>query len=281
MKTTGAPAERTAHTVAKVLGYELDELERWNCCGTVFQLTDDSIMQHTASVRNLVRAQDAGHDYITTLCAICYNTLRRVGDLYNTDVDKRERLTAFMDEEEEYKGGVEAHHFLELLDSEKAIEKLKKAVKKPLNGLKIMAYYGCLLLRPEEYAIDDKENPQLMENVIEAIGGNPVYSPYRTECCGSYETVNKPEFVAERAFQIISDARKRGARAIITACPLCQFNLDARQHNIKELYSEFHTIPILYFTQLLHLALGGDPGIAGLDEHYVNPEPLLEETGII
>jgi len=281
MKTTGAPAERTAHTVAKALGYELDELEKWNCCGTVFQLADDSIMQHVASVRNLIRAQDTGHNEITTLCAICYNTLRRVGELYNSDADKRERLTAFTDEEEDYQGGVRPRHFLELLDDNGALETLAKKVKRPLKGLKVMPYYGCLLLRPKELALDDKEHPQLMEKVLKTVGAEPVESPYRTECCGSYETVDRPEFVAERTYQIISDARQRGAQMIITACPLCQFNLDSRQRDVDELYTGFQKMPVMYFTQLLHIALGGSKKDVGFKEHYVNPRPVLKENEVI
>ena len=276
MKTTCAAAEQTAHTVADAVGYELDELEYWNCCGTVFQLTDDSIMQHVGSMRNLVRAEQAGHDRLTTLCSICYNTMRRVGDLYNSDRDKRERLTAFMDDEEEYSGKVEMTHFLSLLDSEEALEKLKSAVEISFEELKVMGYYGCLLLRPEELALADRENPQLLERIIRVTGAEPVEAPFRTECCGSYKTVDSPDFVAERTYQILSDAANRDADLVITACPLCQFNLDDRQREVEEAYAAFKTLPVVYFTQFLHIALGGDPEKAGFDDHYADPSPVFE-----
>jgi heterodisulfide reductase subunit B len=289
MKTTGASAEKTAHTVANAIGYELDELKKWNCCGTVFQLTDDAIMHHVGSIRNLIHTQEQGYDELTTLCAICYNTVKRVDMLYKKDPDKNERLKAFIDNEKAYKGGIEEaynggvsiKHFLELLKTDEAIEALKSAVKKPLTGLKVMPYYGCLLLRPEGLEIDDRENPSLMEKILRAAGAEPVQSPYRIECCGSFETVEKPEFVAERTYQIVGDSRKRGAQVIITACPLCQFNLDARQKDVEGLYRGFQKIPVLYFTQLLHIALGGEPDEAGFGEHYVDPRPALASAGLL
>lgn len=280
MKTTGAGAEKTAHTVANAIGIELDELKRWNCCGTVFQLTDDAIMHHVGSIRNLIRAQDQGYDEMTTLCAICYNTIKQVDALYANDTDKRDRLTAFMDEEEKYRGTVKIKHFLEFFKDESNLEKLSGSVKKPLAGLKVMPYYGCLLLRPEKMAIDDRENPSLMEKILKAVGAEPIESPYRIECCGSYETVENPSLVVQRTYSIVSDSKKRGAQMIITACPLCQFNLDARQKDVMSSFAGYAPIPVLYFTQLLHIALGGDPALAGFEEHCIDPKQILSGLGV-
>jgi len=281
MKTTGANAEKTAHTVAAAIGIELDELEKWNCCGTVFQLTDDAIMHHVGSIRNLIHTQEQGYDELTTLCAICYNTVKRVDALYAKNTEKRERLTAFLDEVEKYRGSVKVKHFLEFFKDDGNLEKLSGSVKKPLAGLKVMPYYGCLLLRPEEMAIDDRENPSLMEEILKAVGAEPIESPYRIECCGSYETVENPALVAQRTDNIVSDSKKRGAQMIITACPLCQFNLDSRQRDVASAFAGFSPIPVLYFTQLLHIALGGDPALAGFAEHSIDPTPILSSLNII
>jgi len=153
-------------------------------------------------------------------------------------------------------------------------------VKKPLKGLKIAPYYGCNLLRPREVGIDNPEAPTIMEEFVKALGAEVVDNPLKSLCCGSYHTVDNKEIVAERAYAIINAARKAGADMMITACPLCAFNLDDRQELTKKLHPEFKTMPVLYFTQIMAFALGLEDK-AGLEENYVDARPLLRERGLL
>jgi len=275
LKSTAKNFEDTTVAVSDALGIELLELERWNCCGTVYCLASDDLMHQLAPVRNLIRVQEMGFDRVTTLCSMCYNTLEQANQLVKEDSEKLEKMNSFMDQEEDYKGGVTVTHYLTLLKEEIGFENLP--VKTPLKGLTVVPYYGCLLLRPEEVSIDNPENPTIMAELLEALGACVVDHPYKLECCGSYHTVDHKDVVCEKTYSILSSAQKRGAEAVVLSCPLCEFNLDFRQ---KDLEKELAPVPVLYFSQLLALSLGLD-GNLGFDQHYVNPEPLLKKKGLL
>ncbi len=233
------------------LGYEVQELPRWNCCGTVYALAQDDLMRHVAPVRNLIRVQEAGEDKLLTLCAMCYNTLSRSTHFVQNPENLR-RLNAFMDEEEDYAGGVRVLHLLELL-SGIGPANLAKAVKRDLSALRIGAYYGCTLLRPREVAVDDPEKPEIMEKILAALGATPVAFPERVECCGAYLTVTKPEAVRLRVGSILLSAAQNGAELLVTACPLCHFNLRER----RPLGAP--KLPVFYVGEVLAWALGAKP----------------------
>jgi heterodisulfide reductase subunit B len=197
------------------------------------------------------------------------------------DADKRDRINNFLDEERDYDGNVSVLHILEFLRDEVGFDKIKDKVKRPLDRLKLSPYYGCLLLRPEGIGIDDIEAPRVMEDLIEALGGEAIESPFKIECCGSYHTVDDIEPVVERTKMIIDDSSTRGAEAIVVGCPLCFFNLDYRQKNVEMKNRGFTRIPVLYFTQLLAIALGLGDEICEFDLNYVDPRPLLEKKELI
>jgi heterodisulfide reductase subunit B len=197
--------------------------------------------------------QEKGEKKVTTLCSICYNTLKQANLMVHNDQDKLAKMNAFMDEEEDYKGEVEVIHPLEI--TREKIGEIKERVKKPLN-MKIASYYGCLLLRPKEIAIDNYEGPKILEDLVEALGGEAVDFPYKNECCGSYNVVDKEEAIIERTYRIISSAKKNGAHAIIVSCPLCYFNLKDIGEKVMKAYPEFSTLPIYYFTELMADAFG-------------------------
>jgi heterodisulfide reductase subunit B len=138
-----------------------------------------------------------------------------------------------------------------------------------------------MLVRPKEVGLDDVENPTVLENLISTLGGDPVDFPYKTECCGAYQTVDKTDIIAERTNQIISSAKNRGADVMVVSCPLCAFNLDHRQKQTVQIYQDFKGIPILYFTQLLAIALNCPEHTLRLDLHYFDPKPILKEKGLI
>jgi heterodisulfide reductase subunit B len=249
------PLEVSALNVAKALDIEIKELPNWYCCGTFYSLAKDDLIKQLAPIRNLIKAQVLGYKQVMTLCSVCYNTLAQANLLVKKEKEKLEKINQFMSEEQDYMGEVDVKHFLTIL-KEVGFEKIKESVKKNLCGLKIACYYGCLLLRPKEVGIDDCEQPTILEELIEALGGKPVYFPYQTECCGSYHTVIKTEVVARRVYRILENARENEAKIVVTSCPLCYFNLKDRQKDIKKIYPDFKEIAVMYFTEIIAQALG-------------------------
>jgi len=281
LKTTALGLETSALAAAAALGLKLVELDRWNCCGTVHSLATDNIMNNLAAARNLVRTRESGYDRFVTLCSICYNTQKSVNQIFNEDREKKEKINAFMYEEPDYEGDVEVLHLLELIRDDVGFDQVKAKVVKPLSSLKVDPYYGCLLLRPKAIALDSQENPSIMENLLGATGAVVVDDPYKSECCGTYHTVSNVDIVVEHAHRIINSARQRGADAIATTCPLCQFNLDRRQKDVGEKFPGFKSLPSFYFTQLLCIALGLGEEPCNFDLHYVDPRPLLREKSLL
>jgi heterodisulfide reductase subunit B len=169
---------------------------------------------------------------------------------------------------------------LEFLKDEVGFENLAKKVVKPLKKLKIASYYGCLLVRPKEIGFDDMENPTVLEDLMTALGADSVDFPFKTECCGAYQTVDKPGIIADRTNQILTSARDQGAETVVVSCPLCAFNLDQRQKQTAEKYPEFKHIPVLYFTQPLAIALGCTEETLRFDLNFIDPKPILKEKGL-
>ena len=270
--------DSTARDVMKAYGIELVELDRWNCCGTFYGLADDNLSSQLAPIRNMIRTKEEGFSDITTTCSMCFNTLKRANLLFKEDEEKAQRLNDFMYEEENYEGDVNVWHLLETIRDKIGIDKLAEKIVNPLKGLKIAPYYGCTLVRPDEVKIDpNPEKPTILSDLIFALGAEAVEDPYMTECCGSYLTVKDKHLVVDRTNRIIGSMTKREADIILVSCPLCQFNLDRRQKEARELNSSLPEIPIVYFTQLMALALGMDHKKLGFNEHYVDPTPVLKK----
>lgn len=287
LKTSAKNLEDSALAAAKVLGIELIELPRWNCCGTVFSLTADDLIHHLAPIRNLIRVQEMNktglvknEHRLVTLCPMCYNTLKMSNIRVKENKDDLEKINNLMYREEDYNGSVEVVHFLKIL-KDAGFEKVKMQVKKPLKDLKIAPYYGCMVLRPKEIAIDDPENPVIQTEFLSALGTEAVDNPYKKVCCGSYQTVRDKYVVADLAYDILTHAQRAGAEAITTCCPLCAFNLDNRQKEVKERHPDFKEIPVFYFTQLMAVAFGLDKKYCRFDLNYVDPQPLLEKKGLL
>jgi len=284
LKTTAKGFEVSALSSASCLGIELIELPNWNCCGTVHPLSTDDVMHHLAPIRNLLRAQEVDYDLflesegkLVTFCSLCFNTLKRSGILIQQDTEKRTIITNFLEKKE--KPQFEVINFLEIL-RDIGYDTIKSAVKKPLKGFKILPYYGCMLLRPKEIGIDDPENPQVMENLLTALGAEIVDSPYKTKCCGSYHTVANKKLAMKLSHKILNDSEKNGANALATSCPLCAYNLDNLQREITQAHPSFHEIPIFYYTQLMALSFDLNDKSLGFDSNYADPKPLLKKLGL-
>lgn len=282
LKNYGKNFEDAALCALKRLEVEVEELKRWNCCGTVFSLSSDDLIHHVAPVRNLIRSKELGTDKLMTMCAMCFNTLKRSNERVRNNQEDLDIINDLMYREEiKYEGDVEVVHLLEVLKNDITFEKIAPRVQKPLQNLKVANYYGCYLVRPADIGFDDPENPTILEDLSTVLGATPIDFPYKVECCGAYQTVDKPEVVADRTNQILTSARSRGADLVAVSCPLCAFNLDHRQKETLALYPEFKSIPVVYFTQLLAIALGCPEESLRLDLHYIDPKPVLREKGFM
>ena len=248
LKNKAQDLDRWARLSAEALGVHLEELETWQCCGGAYSMGKDEIASKLASVRALEAAKEKGQDLVT-LCSACHNVLKQANDAMANDADFSFRANNYMALETPYKGETKVIHYLELLRDVVGFDNLKKAVKNPLKGKKIAAYYGCLLLRPSGVmAFDDPENPQIIEDFIRAIGATPVIYSQRNECCGGYMAMEDEGYARRRVERILASAAEAGADEIITACPLCMYNLAHNAGDTK--------LPVKYFTELLYQALG-------------------------
>jgi heterodisulfide reductase subunit B len=237
-----------ARKCAVALGFELEELTDWQCCGGVYPLGSDEIASKLPSVRALNDAKQKGQDLVA-VCSACYHVLKRVNDDMANVSDIQTRANNYMALEEPYKGETTVLHFLEVLRDRVGFDELKKKVTNPLTGRKIGAYYGCLLLRPSKVmAMDDPESPTIIEDFIRAIGAEPVVYGMRNECCGGYVTLENKGEAQRRSNIVLESAKAKGADTVVTACPLCLYNLKKN--------GGCDDVNVVYFTELLAEALG-------------------------
>ena len=237
--------DRWARESAKALGFELEELETWQCCGGVYPLGQDEIASKLPAVRALNDAKEKGQDLVA-VCSACYHVLKRVNDDMANVADIQTRANNYMQLDAPYMGETKVLHFLEVLRDRVGFDALKEKVVKPLTGRKIGAYYGCLLLRPSNVlAFDDPENPTILEDFIRALGAEPVKYARRNECCGGYISLKDKPLAENLCEKITENAASFGAECLVTACPLCRYNLNKADK-----------LPVVYFTELLAEALG-------------------------
>lgn len=282
LKANASHFEDSARIALEKLDYYLEEMKDWVCCGTVFSMTSDDLMLQLSSIRNLLRAEKQDLKELVTLCSMCYNTLKQSKDFVESNPANLEKVNNFMYmEQTEYKGKVEILHLLTLIRDSIRFENISLKVTNPLKSLKIGAYYGCLLVRPQKFAIDDFEAPSIMEDLIQSLGAEAVDFQFKLECCGAYQTLTKKDISVKRAHEILDSAQRAGSEAIITSCPLCAYNLDFLQKDIEKEFFNFPKIPVFYFTELMAVALGAGWKSAWTKMHDVDPEPLLKKKQLI
>ena len=246
LKTKAKELDDTARLAAKALGVEMEEIENWQCCGAVYPMGTDEIATKLSAVRALDYAKRNGGKLLT-LCSACHNVIKRTNEDMRANEDIATRANNYLKLEDSYRGETQVIHYLEMLKNEIGFDNIKKAVVNPIKR-KIGAYYGCLLLRPSGVmAFDNPENPTIIEDFIRAIGGTPVVYPFRNECCGAYVSLKNTELPKKKSQKVLASAKEKGAEEVITACPLCLYNLQANGGDI---------LPVKYFTELLAEALG-------------------------
>ena len=225
LKNKARDLDAYARASAEALGFEMEEIEDWQCCGGVYPLGSDEIATKLASIRALQAAKEKGQELIT-VCSACHHVLKRVNDDMKHVEDIQTRANNYLKLEEPYKGETNVLHYLEVLRDRVGFDAIKEKVTHPLTGKKIGAYYGCLLLRPGKVLeFDNPENPKIMEDFIRALGAEPVIYPYRNECCGGYISLKEKEMSKNMCNKIVESADGFGADMLITACPLCMYNL--------------------------------------------------------
>ena len=248
LKTKGKDLDRYARLSAEALGFTLEELADWQCCGAVYPMAKDEIATKLSAVRALANARDLGQDLVT-LCSACHNVIKQTNHAMATDADIALRANNYLGLETPYNGETAVLHFLEVLRDRVGFDKIREKVVNPLTGRKIAAYYGCLLLRPGKVMrFDDPENPRILEDFIRALGAEPVTWALRNECCGAYVTVEDKAQAEKRSNRVMENAAVNGADTVITACPLCLYNLKKNGGH--------DDLPVVYFTELLAEALG-------------------------
>ena len=246
LKNKARDLDAYAYRSAEVLGVTLEEIENWQCCGGVFTTANNEVATKLSSVRALKYASDREQPLVT-VCSACHNVIKQTNHAMQNDKAFADKVNRYMSEGNGYHGEAEVYHYLEMLRDLVGFDKVKEKVVNSLKGKKIAAYYGCLLLRPNKVMhMDDPENPTIIEDLIRALGADAVVYARRNECCGGYISVESPESAKKNSNAIIENAKAAGAQMIITACPLCKYNLEKNGADI----------PVVYFTELLAEALG-------------------------
>ena len=259
LKTKARQLDAYARASALALGITLEEIEDWQCCGGVYPLGSDEIAAKLSSVRALQAAEEKKQELVT-VCSACHHVLKRVNDDMARVPEIRDKVNRYQADQKDYAGEAKVLHFLELLRDRIGFDQLREKTAKPLTGRKIGAYYGCLLLRPAGIlAFDDPENPRIMEDFIRALGASPVIYPYRNECCGGYISLKEKDLSGAMTDRIMESAAYMGAEELITACPLCRYNLmhqgGGRSCGLPDGKAEKPTLPVRYFTEVLAEAL--------------------------
>jgi len=247
LRTKAKDLDTYARSSAEALGIALEEPADWQCCGGAYTTAKDEIATKLSAVRTLNSAKIQNRPLIT-VCSACHNVIKQTNYDIANDEEMAAKVNNYLKLDEPYNGETTVYHYLEMLRDVVGFDNLAQKVVNPFTGKKIAAYYGCLLLRPSKaLAMDDPENPTIMEDFIKAIGGTPVIYAQRNECCGGYITLEDKAQAAKRSGSVMKSAQDHGADMIITACPLCLYNL--KKNSGSEL-------PVYYFTELLAQALG-------------------------
>ena len=273
------PYATSIEAVSRVLDLDLDELQDWNCCGATAGINVNDILSFSMAGRDLALAQQQGGDLVTP-CNGCYNILRKANDHYLKYPEIREKVNeALAAGNLSYDGSVHVRHLLDVMVNDVGLDAIREASTRPLEGLKVAPYYGCQLTRPSN-GFDDPESPQSLDRLLEAIGAEPTDFPLKARCCGAMLAGTQPELALRLLHKLLASAQSSGAQCIATICPLCHDNLEFFQGNVNKAYGTNFKIPIVFFTQLMGLAMGVPPRELGLDRSLVPTRQLVEATTI-
>ncbi len=274
--TTNKAYDTSTRSVAGALGMDLEELDDWNCCGATAYMAIHEKKSFLLCARNLALAERLGKDLVT-VCNGCYLIMRKTSKYMAENPELNDEIQkALAAGGMSYNNTVNVRHFLDVIVNDIGQEDVKEAVTRPLKGLKIAPYYGCQISRPFG-EIDDPEDPQMLDKLIDWLGGEAVPFPLKAKCCGGMMMTTQPEIGQELSGKILKHARRTKADCIITACPLCQINLEAYQKQIGKISGSDCEIPVLYFTQLMGVALGLNDNELAISDSITDVKGMLLE----
>ena len=258
--------------VCERLNIELAEMEDWSCCGTVHATSVDRLLALALAARNLAIAEAAGLE-IAAPCSGCYKNLRTADEALKGDAELKAKVNASLPRQ--FKGSTVVKHPLYIILEDIGLDTLAD-VPRPLHELRVAPYYGCVLTRPAAlHPVDDPEDPQGLDRLLQTLGAEVVPYPAKTKCCGGAVLVSHTDVALDLTGKLLKQAKEAGAQCLAVACPMCQMLLDAYQSQVERRLGEQLDLPVLYFTQLMGLALGIDEGQLGLGRLIVSPAKAL------
>ena len=277
--STGISYEISTQYMARSIGLELYEIPDWNCCGGSTAHLINRDLGYALPARSLAISEDElpGHDILAP-CAACYEHLNLTAHHVRESEENRTRIEYLIDRP--YRAQSQVLSLLQAIHENEDIQRaIQDKLVQSLNGMKVACYYGCVLIRPVEVAgFDDAENPQSMDTLMEKIGAHPIDWAFKTECCGASLQVSEPDAGRPLVEKILRNASENGAQAIVSACPMCQLNVDMRQKEVNKLYGSDYHIPVYYFTELISMCLGASPHEVGIDKHYLPACDALQKA---
>lgn len=280
LHATGIEFHLSTLAVAEKLGLNLVEPEGWVCCGTSPAHNTDHYRAMKLPMQTLAIADEMGQSYMTMPCAACFSRFRFAMHEVQQDAALRRKIAE--DIGFEYSGGIKVDNLLTTVTDRVGLDAATVPVVKPLKGLKVACYYGCLLTRPPDVTgEEDYEYPMNMDHLMSALGAEPIDWSYKTDCCGGSLSLSTLEVALDLSHKILENAIAVGADLIVTACPLCHANLDLRQKQINDEFGGDFDIPIVYFTQLMGIAYGIDAKTLGIDKHFSDGIGLLKAKGLL
>ena len=275
LKSSGRSYEESMLAVFKYLGIEIQELDDWNCCGATNYMAINEKSALSVTTRNLALAEaqgGSGEVNLVAPCNACYMGLLKSKNYLETELSLRNSvLTKLESIGMKYEGRVNVRHPLDVLVNDFGLDKIKMAVKKPLKDLNVVSYYGCQVVRPIT-AFDDVSDPVFMDNIAMTLGATAIDWSMKVRCCGGAMTSTVSEVGLRLNFLLLKEAKHKGADIIITACPLCQFNLECFQDKLSKKYKEDIRIPVVFFPQLMGMAFGLSKKELGLQRMFVQPQ---------
>jgi len=278
LESTAKEFDLSIRAILGEMDISLKEIPDWNCCGASPAHYLNEELAKALPYRNLVMAEAAGLERVVSPCPACYSHLRHVHEEVEKEprlLDRLEKMTG-----KGYHKSVQSKHLLDFIKEDIGFDRLKQSMKATLNKLKVVSYYGCLTRLPG-VNLDDVENPVMMDEIVEVLGGEPLKWSHKTECCGASLSVTRTEIALRLVKAILEAAQERGADCIAVVCPLCQSNLDTRQNDINKAHGTNYHLPTLYLSQLIGLTQRLGYTSLGLDRLIITPKALLLEKGII
>jgi len=270
--------------VAEPLGIELSEVEDWNCCGATEYFSINLLPAYALVARNLALAsQQPENGQLVAPCSACFLNLTKT-DRYMLDSPQlAEQVNQALEAGGlHYKpGSVRVRHLLDIVVNDVGYDVVAARVSRPLKGLRVAPYYGCLIVRPGYQSMfDDPEYPTTLDKLLEVLGAEVVDFPLKAHCCGGHMTQISQPVAFELIRRLLKNAADYEADVIATLCPMCQLNLDAYQDGVNSLFKTNYYIPILYFTQLMGLAFGMPATKLGFGKEFVNARAALAKIGV-